>query len=110
MRYRDAQHVDVGSFYARSPGAGKLYRILGHAGVAAAAIAGWRHDAGALAILLLVLIVVWLAAWYQVVGTLWRASVVAGIVACAILLAAERCRAECASCHASTAPMPGATP
>src|SRR4051812_32366531 len=98
MRYRDAPHVDVGSFYARSPRAGKVYRILGHVLVGAVAVAGWRHDLTMLTILMPTLILVWLAAWWQVVGTLWRSSIVAGIVACAVLLAAERCQTCCAAC------------
>jgi hypothetical protein len=109
MRYRDAQHVDVGSFYARSARAGKLYRILGHCLVAAVAVAGWRHDTRMLTILLPVLVVVWLAAWFQVVGTLWRSSIVAGIVACAILLAAAHCESCCGACAAGQ-PAPGSAP
>jgi hypothetical protein len=102
MRYRDASHVDVGSFYSRSPAAGKVYRILGHGGVAAVAVAAWRHDERLIVGLLLALILLWLAAWYQVVGTLWRSSIVAGIIGCAVFLAAERCHACCA---ASAAPL-----
>src|SRR3954462_5068058 len=98
MRYRDAPHVDVGSFYARSPSEGKVFRILGHVGVAVFAAAAWRHEPLAVTVLLVALLGVWLIAWWRVVGTLWRSSIVAGIVACAVWLAADRCGA---CCHAA---------
>ncbi len=88
MRYRDADHVDTGSFYARCPQLGRVYRMLGYGGVAFA----WYHinDNGMLARLLVLMVVVWLVAWYRVVGALWRSSVVAAILLCAVALTAHQ--------------------
>ncbi len=88
MVYRDAAHVDVGSFYARNPCWGKMYRLLGYAAI----IAGVRlhDDADAIAWLLVAVAAVWLAAWYQIVGTLWRSSLVAAALLCAITLTLPR--------------------
>ena len=83
MLYRDASHVDVGGFYARNPGWGKLYRLLGYVGVLGGVGAS---DPMRLAQLLIVLVLLWLAAWYQVVGTLWRSSLVAACLLCATKL------------------------
>lgn len=82
MRYRDAQHIDVGSFYARRPEVGRIVRLLGLIGVVCAVLLptttlGW---------LLGGLILVWLGAWYLVVGTLWRSSMVAAILVTALRL------------------------
>ena len=104
MRYRDASHVDVGSFYSRAPFPGKIVRLLGHGAIAAFAIAAWRHDTCLVTGLLIALLLVWLAAWWLVVGTLWRASVVAGVVACGVYLAAERWSDCCAACDARHSP------
>lgn len=95
MRYRDASHVDVGGFYARSPGAGKIYRIVGHVGAAAAAWCALHGDARGVTIVLGVMILCWLAAWWQIVGTLWRSSMVATLVGCAAWLTASRCGTIC---------------
>ncbi len=83
MRYRDAAHVEVGAFYARNPCWGKLYRLLGYVGIIGGVVA---RDPLHLAQLLIVLILLWLAAWYQVVGTLWRSSLVAACLLCAAKL------------------------
>lgn len=94
MRYRDAQHIDVGSFYARRPEIGRLFRLLGLLGVLCAVLLppttlGW---------LLGGLILVWLGAWYLVVGTLWRSSVVAALLVAALRLSHVLlgCATECA--------------
>lgn len=100
MRYRDAQHVDVGSFYARLPNVGKVYRLLGLLGVAGAVYLAHVHDVRRMAVLLVFLILAWLLAWYRVVGTLWRSSLVAAIVACASFLALELCPWRCTACDA----------
>ena len=98
MRYRDADHVDTGSFYARRPELGKLYRLLGYGGV----LLAWfqQDDPTQLARLMIVLVVMWLMAWYRVVGTLWRSSVVAAILLCAVLLSVHDWK------HAHAAPAP----
>ena len=83
MRYRDAVHVDVGGFYARNPGWGKPYRLLGYVGILGAIVA---REPLHVVQLLVVLILLWLAAWYQVVGTLWRSSLVAACLLCAARL------------------------
>lgn len=75
MLYRDAAHVDVGGFYARNPACGKIYRLLGLVGIVLGVL--WADDVRRLVGLLLALIVLWLAAWYQVVGALWRSALVA---------------------------------
>jgi hypothetical protein len=92
MRYRDAEHVDTGGFYARRPELGRVYRLLGYASLAFA----WYHidDAGMLARLLVVLLVLWLLAWYRVVGALWRTSVVAAILLCAVGLTSHQLAAQ----------------
>ena len=92
MRYRDAEHVDTGGFYARRPELGRVYRLFGYAGLALA----WYHleDPGMLACLLVVLILLWLLAWYRVVGALWRTSAVAGILLCAVALTNHQLAAQ----------------
>ena len=87
MRYADAVHVDVGGFYARNPGWGKVYRLLGYVGIIGGIIARERLH---LVELLIVLILLWLAAWYQVVGTLWRSSLVAACLLCVVRLLMQR--------------------
>jgi hypothetical protein len=84
MRYRDAAHVDLGSFYAREPHFGRMYRILGYAGVIIACY--FHNDADILARLLVAMIAAWFMAWYRIVGALWRSSLVAAILFCAIFL------------------------
>ena len=83
MLYRDASHVDVGGFYARNPTWGKWYRLLGLVGIVGGALA---KEPLHLTELLIVLILLWLAAWYQVVGTLWRSSLVAACLLCVVKL------------------------
>jgi len=91
MRYRDASHVDVSSFYARLPQIGKVYRLLGYAGIVAMLVAiGQRLDCLVTG-LIVVLVLIWLAAWYQIVGTLWRSALVASILTGALYLSCERC-------------------
>lgn len=88
MRFRDAAHVDLGSFYARRPELGRLYRLAGYgAGVAAV---WWAHDLARIGALLVVLLVAWLMAWKREVGALFRAPLVGAIVVCAVLLTAGR--------------------
>ena len=93
MRYRDASHVDVSGFYARLPRTGKIYRLLCYAGIIAMLVAiGQRSDSLVTALIVLLLLV-WLAAWYQIVGTLWRSALVAGILVGAFDLSCERLNA-----------------
>jgi hypothetical protein len=89
MRYRDAGHVDVGSFYARNARAGKGYRLIGYLGIVAAI--GAHGQARCLGSLLIVLALCWFLAWYQVVGTLWRSSIVAAMLLCAVQLTLLKC-------------------
>lgn len=98
MRYADASHVDLGSFYSRLPARGKWFRLLGYGAIAAAV--HYRDDQGALAALLVCLILAWLRAWQVVVGTAWRSSIVAAVVLCAVLLTHHRL----ASCALSVTP------
>jgi hypothetical protein len=89
MRYRDAAHVDVQGFYARNPTAGKWMRMAGYLGIVAAV--AQRGDPTRLAAVLVIMIVLWLIAWYCVVGTLWRSSLVAAILVSALQITAARC-------------------
>ncbi len=111
MRYRDAAHVDVGGFYARRPELGKAYRLLGYVAIVFAAL--HHDDAETLARLLIALVVVWLFAWYRIVGALWRSSIVAAALLCAVLLSGHRLHWQCPFCAdapaAVTAPA-GAAP
>jgi hypothetical protein len=88
MRYRDAAHVDMGSFYARKPALGKVYRLLGY--VALVAVYWHWQDPDMLGRLLIGLVILWLMAWYRVVGALWRSSVVAATLLCAVALTMHR--------------------
>lgn len=88
MRLADAAHVDLGSFYARRPGLGRIYRIAGYA--ACIAVVWWAHDPQRLAGLLVVLLVAWLMAWKREVGSLFRAPLVAAIAMCAVVITADR--------------------
>lgn len=88
MRLADAAHVDLGSFYARRPGLGRIYRLAGY--VACLGVLWWAHDPRRIGALLVVLLVAWLMAWKREVGTLFRSPLVAAIVMCAVLLTANR--------------------
>lgn len=76
--------MDMGSFYAREPRFGKMYRILGYFAIIIAAY--FHNDPDILSRLLIALVVVWLMAWYRIVGALWRSSTVAAALLCAVLL------------------------
>jgi len=84
MRFADADHVDVSGFYARLPQAGRLYRLLGHLGVVLAVLLPAQPVV--LGGLLGGLLLLWLVAWYHVVGTLWRATIVAACLVAALRL------------------------
>lgn len=88
MRLRDAAHVDLGSFYARNPGQGKPYRLLGYA--ACVAVLLYAHDPGRITGLGICLLVAWVMAWYRCVGALWRTSLVTALVFCAAVITADR--------------------
>jgi hypothetical protein len=88
MRLADAAHVDLGSFYARRPGLGRIYRLAGY--VACLGVLWWAHDPRRIGALLIVLVVAWVMAWKREVGTLFRSSLVAAIAMCAVLLTADR--------------------
>jgi hypothetical protein len=66
MRYADAPHVDLSNYYMRLPRLGSSYRWMGYVCVAMA--------------------VLWLQAWFRGVGGLWRSSLVAALLACAVIL------------------------
>ncbi len=86
MRYRDASHVDVGGFYARLPRQGAWFRQVGHLALAIEAILIASHHVQCMACMLLAMCLVWLLAWFQVVGTLWRTSLVASVLVAAVYL------------------------
>ena len=55
------------------------------------AVAWWHlHDPDMLSRLLIVLVVLWFLAWFRIVGALWRSSVVAACLLCAVLITAHR--------------------
>lgn len=82
--YADAPHVDLSSLHARRPRLGKLFRLAGHAGVVAGVCL--VLDRAWLGLLIGFLFFLWLAAWYAVVGSAWRASLVAAILLVALRL------------------------
>lgn len=84
MRMADAAHVDLGSFYARRPGLGRIYRLAGYG--ACIGVLWWAHQPDRIAALLVVLLIAWLMAWKREVGALFRAPLVAAIAMCAVLL------------------------
>jgi len=84
MRYRDADHVDLGSFYARQPGLGTLYRYLGYAACVLALL--WQDQPGMISRLLICVLVAWALAWYRIVGASFRSSLVAAALLCAVIL------------------------
>ncbi len=88
MRFRDAEHVDHGSFYARRPGLGRIYRLAGYA--ACVGVLAYAADPRRIAGLLVFLLIAWVMAWKREVGALWRSSLVAAIVMCAAILTCER--------------------
>ncbi len=88
MRYRDAAHVDVGSFYARQPYLGKMYRLLGYGAIIGIALNS--QNPAMLERILIMLVILWLMAWFRVVGTLWRSSIVAATLLCAFILTVHR--------------------
>ena len=108
MRYADADHVDLGSFYSRLPYYGKFFRILGYVGIALGAY--YHADDRALTALLVCLILAWLRAWHVVVGAAWRSSIVAAVVLCAVLLTQHRLASECPACPFSSKPALHAAP
>ena len=102
MRYRDAAHVDMGSFYAREPQFGKMYRILGYLGIVIAAY--YSNDPEVLGKLFLALVVAWLMAWFRIVGALWRSSIVAACVLCGFLLTEAKIHVLYAALHPGVSP------
>lgn len=88
MRYRDAAHVDLGSFYARRPGPGRIYRLFGQA--ACVGVVVYAADPARIGLLLIVLAVAWVMAWKREVGALWRSPLVAAIAMCAVILTCDR--------------------
>jgi hypothetical protein len=88
MAPQDSPAVDLGSFYARRPAAGRTYRAFGYI---ACGLAIWFHDdPRRLGILLALLVLGWLMAWFREVGALWRTSLVAAMACCAVALTLHR--------------------
>ena len=100
MRYADAPHVDLGNLYARLPGLGRMYRWLGYLAILVAVAKA--HDPGAIGGLLVACVVAWLLAWKRCVGALWRGSLVAACLLCALILTWHK--AGLPICTASTSP------
>lgn len=103
MRYRDAPHVDLGSFYARRPAQGRIYRLFGYA--ACLGVVAYSARPAHIGVLLVVLTVAWVMAWRREVGAAWRSSLVAAIFMCAAILTCDRLGIQllqpaCSSCSA----------
>lgn len=99
MRYRDASHVDLGSFYARMPEYGGYCRWLGYLALAGAI--NFANVPNQINALLIACLAAWLVAWSRSVGALWRGPLVAAILACALirtyhLLGSVQLHASCA--------------
>lgn len=88
MRFRDAPHLDLGSFRSRLPDLGLVYRIGGIAACVGAL--WWAGDPRRIAILLVLLLIAWLMAWRRAVGSLYRGPLVAAIAMCAVILTMDR--------------------
>jgi hypothetical protein len=88
MRYYDAPHVDLGSFYARRPRQGRVYRLFGYA--ACVGVVAYAAEPARISILLVLLAVAWVMAWRREVGALWRSSLVAAIAMSAVILTCDR--------------------
>jgi hypothetical protein len=88
MRFRDAAHVDLGSFYARLPALGRLYRLVGYAACVGAL--WWADDVHRIGTLMVVVLIAWGMAWRREVGALWRAPLVAALALCAVIITADR--------------------
>ncbi len=108
MRLADASHVDLGSFYARLPGLGRVYRLFGYA--ACIGVLWYAHDISRVSSLLVVLIIAGLMAWKREVGALFRAPLVASIAMCAVLITADRLGHPLQSSTASSCPAPAPEP
>lgn len=88
MRYRDAPHVDLGSFYARRPAQGRVYRLFGYASCIGVVV--YAAQPARIGVLMILLVVAWVMAWRREVGSLWRSPLVAAIAMCAVLITYER--------------------
>jgi hypothetical protein len=76
--------MDLGSFYARRPRLGTLYRYLGYAACLLAL--AWNDRPELISQLLIVVLIAWGMAWYRIVGAAWRAPLVAAALLCAVIL------------------------
>ena len=88
LRYHDAPHVDLGSFYARRPAQGRVYRLFGYA--ACLGVLVYAADPARTGALVVVVVVAWVMAWRREVGAVWRSSLVAAILMGAVLLTCAR--------------------
>jgi hypothetical protein len=84
MRYADAPHVDLSNYYMRQPRQGASYRWMGYLCLAMAVL--WANDPFRVTVVLGAVLFLWLQAWYRGVGGLWRSTLVAALVACAVIL------------------------
>ncbi|MCS6969690.1 MAG: hypothetical protein RMM29_02255 [Planctomycetota bacterium] len=88
MRFADAAHLDLASLRARRPELGQVYLAAGY-GACLAAL-WWAHQPSRLAALLIVLAIAWAMAWRRAVGSLYRSTLVAAMLLCAVPLSAAR--------------------
>lgn len=91
MRFNDHPSCSIDGFRAGHAIAGGLYRSIGFVLVAAATVAiGLDAPAASLAGLLGIGVSCWFAAWWQTVGALYRAPLVAGCLVCVVGLSLQR--------------------
>ncbi|MDA3961757.1 MAG: hypothetical protein PF961_13285 [Planctomycetota bacterium] len=90
MRYRDASHIDLRMFWARRAELGQVYVWLGFLAVFAAWWSG-SQGLGAAWTVLIVSAVAWFVAWFQVVGGLWRSTLVAAMLVSSLQVAKLSC-------------------
>jgi hypothetical protein len=72
--------VDLLPFHARAAVAGRIFRLLGYAGIVALLLQEGRAPGWLLPGLTLLLLAAWLVAWRMAVGALWRGSLVAALL------------------------------
>jgi hypothetical protein len=96
MRFADAAHVDLKSFYARRPRLGRFYRFVGY--LIIVLTVGWATSPEQQAVLLICALIAWVQAWYRAVGALWRSSLVAAALLAAALLSLPTFKAAIDHC------------
>lgn len=79
MRYANAPHVDLRALLVRRSQVGRVYAAIGYVGIVVVLALGDRTPVVGWSILLS-LVALWFIAWFQTVGSLWRAPLVAAVL------------------------------